>query len=235
MKLCRAYCSEIPQNVLKNKSSIFHKSKSVLPLPTQILHPFYSPSRNEELTACFKEVRPELLDGKRIMPCLLKDSVTLAPILKYCSLKFDTVRGVNKWLQEFNDGRSQKRYVFIDDKDTTKYCKPSKLEGTTPPEVKELAELFNAQEKDIELQTLDSVLDELLTSESFPVFCEDIFSYLLEHHVKSIENITVIVDSIKCRLHSDIDQFTVAENLIFQVLLCMKKKIWRPAANLWHH
>lgn len=224
MKFYRVYSSLIPKNTLKDKYAVFHKSKNQLPLPDQILHPFYVPSKNEEFVACFKEVRPSLLDGRRIVPCLMKESQVQGLKLVNCSLQFDTVRGVNRWLQSFRASRMNRSYVAIDENQAEDFVKPSRLDRAEIPQLNKLSELFGVQHsRRINSETLDTIVDQLCTSRDFPVFCEDIYFYLLQHHVNSIEKIIAMMDSIRTHIHSNIDQFKVVEGLILQILLSVKK------------
>lgn len=231
MRSCRLYSTAksgfIPKNPFLSNENTSKRAEGMVPSPEQIIHPFYTPGKTEEFTLCLREIKPSLLDGKPVIPALIGDSQTTKPMLRNCSLQFDSVRGVNRWLMELSSVRKislRSIYTCIDGKMIYELIKPSKLGKSNAPHLTHLTELFGTQHsQQINPKTLDTIVDQFVTNPELGVFSEDIYLYLLQHHVNSTDKIVAIIDSIKCRIHSDIDQFKVVETLALQILLSRNK------------
>lgn len=197
--------------------------RDVVPHPGQIIHPFYSPSATEELTTCFTESYPSLLNGKRIVPAVERNSNEAR--LEMRSLKFRSVRGVVDWLATFKSIRdSDTDYVLLDDKLISDLVKPSKLTRNNTPMISQLHDLFGTHDsKKINSRTLTAMVEQIVGGHESGFFCEDVYLYLMQHHVNSPEKMIAIIESIKSHLKSHIDQFKVIEALILQVLVTLKK------------
>lgn len=231
MRSCRLYSSVklgiTRKNPFANNENTSKRAEGIVPSPGQIIHPFYTPNKTEEFALCLREIKPSLLDGKPVIPALISDLQTTKPMLRNCTLKFGSVRGVNKWLMELSSIRRkslQSEHTFIDDKMIYKLVKPSKLGKFNDPHITKLKELFGIEHsQQINPKTLDTMVDQFVNNPELGMFSEDIYLYLLQHHINSTDKIVAIIDSIKCRIHSDIDQFKVAETLALQILLSLTK------------
>lgn len=210
----------LPRNPFKDKNVT-----DVVPSPGQMIHSFYSPSLTEELTTCFTEKYPSLLGGKPIMPALVRDPKTQEARLQMKSLTFKSVRGVVDWLETFRSMRSSdSTYEVLEDRMIADLVKPSKLTRVNTPLVSQLRELFGSQEsRKINSRTLNAMVEQFVNDRELGVFSEDVYLYLLQHHVNSPEKIISIIESIKLHLKSHIDQFSVVEALVLQILVSLKK------------
>lgn len=214
----------IPRNFFLDGKSRFQK-KNLTPLPHQIIHPFYTPTRAAELSVCSKEVRGKLLEGEKVVPALVTDWKG-KPLLRNRFIIFDTVRGANHWLQEYADRRKQAEkmvYRTLEDQ-PDRLITPSKLHKSNVPLVGKLTELFgSARTSELNSAAVDSIVDDLVNDVEIRFFCEDVYMYLLQHHVNSGGKLIAIIESINSHMVPGIDQLKVAETLVLQIVLSIQR------------
>lgn len=214
----------IPRNFFLDHKSRYQKNK-LTPLPHQIIHPFYAPTRTAELAACSKEVRGKLLEGQKVVPALVTDWKG-KPLLRNRSMKFDTVKGVNLWLQEYTSRRKEAGEVVYRtlEGQPEALITPSKLYRSNVPLLDKVTELFGSERtKHLNSAALDSIVDELVNDKEKNLFCEDVYMYLLQHHVNSEGKLIAIIESIKSHMEASIDQLKVAESLVLQLVLSVQR------------
>lgn len=159
------------------------------------------------------------------MPALVKDSKTQQPRLQMKSLKFRSVRGVADWLDSFASiRRNASSCKVLDDSTISDLIKPSKLTKVNTPMMAQLRELFGRRDsQQVNSRTLNAIVEQFVSNQDLGVFSEDVYLYLLQHHVNSAEKIISIIESIKLHLKSNIDQFNVIEALVLQILVSLKR------------
>ncbi|GAV49399.1 hypothetical protein ZYGR_0P00420 [Zygosaccharomyces rouxii] len=228
----------IPRNFFLDSKSRYQKN-GLTPLPHQIIHPFYTPTRAAELSACSKEVRGKLLEGLKVVPALVTDWKG-KPLLRNRFIKFDTVKGVNVWLQGYASRRKEAEGVIYRtlEGQPEKLITPSKLHRSNVPLVDKVTELFGSERtKHLNSAALDSIVDELVNDREKNLFCEDVYIYLLQHHVNSEGKLIAIIESIKSHMEADIDQLKVAETLILQLVLSVQRNrlpVTKELVNAYH-
>lgn len=228
----------IPKNFFLDQKSRYQKNK-LTPLPHQIIHPFYTPTRAAELAASSKEIRSKLLGGLKVVPALITNWEG-KPLLRNRFIKFDTVKGVNLWLQEYSSrrkGAEEAVYRTLEGQPEA-LITPSKLYRSKVPLVGKLTELFGSERtKHLNSTALDSVVDELVNDKEKNLYCEDVYMYLLQHHVNSEGKLIAIIESIKSHMGANIDQLKVAESLVLQLLLSVnrnKLSLTKELVNAYH-
>lgn len=231
MRPCRFYSSRkvpgVPRNPLKHLNGSKQGATLLVPSPSHIVHPFYTPSSTEEIIACSTESFPALLDGKQIVPSLVNDPAAAAYRIEMSSLKFKWVRGVSSWLEELSNithSSSQVDYKILDERMTPFLSKPSKLSTREHPLISTLRQLFVVEESHkISPVTLNAIIEQFVNDRDLGVFSEDVYLYLLQNHVNSTEKILTIIESIRQHLSTDIDQLKVTEELVLNLLISLKK------------
>lgn len=226
----------VPRNSLKHRDGLKNAVPSMVPSPSHIVHPFYAPSTTEEIVACSTETFPALLDGKPIVPSLINDPGAATYRLEMSSLKFRCVRGVSSWLGDLKtirDSSSQSEYKVLNEAMVLPLLKPSKITRMNHPLIMNLKQLFSDQGSyQINPSTLDAIIEQFVSDKGLGVFSEDVFLYLLQHHVNSTGKIVTIIESIKSHLSTDIDQLRVVEELVLQTLVSLKKNQLQVTPNL---
>lgn len=215
---------QVPHNIFSGLRSRYQKH-AVAPLPGQIIHPFYTPTKTAELAACSQEVRGRLVEGRKVFPVLSRDAKD-QPILENRAVVWDTVKGANQWIQDFARQTTQAEdavHLVLEGRPDSLIV-PSKLHKSGAPLMDKLVDLFGAERsKHFNSAALDSLVDELVSDETSSVFCEDIYLYLLQHHVNSAGKLIAIIDSIMAHMAVDIDQMQVAETLVLQILFSFQR------------
>lgn len=125
------------------------------------------------------------------MPALVRDPKTQEARLQMKSLTFKSVRGVVDWLETFRSMRSSdSTYEVLEDRMIADLVKPSKLTRVNTPLVSQLRELFGSQEsRKINSRTLNAMVEQFVNDRELGVFSEDVYLYLLQHHVNSPEKL----------------------------------------------
>lgn len=231
MKPCRLYSTctvrGVPRNPLKHRIGAKKGLSLSVPPPSHIVHPFYTPSTTEEIIACSTETFPALLDGKPIMPSLVNDTPAGSYHLEMSSLRFKCVRGVANWLDDLSTvvgSSSQLDFKTLNSQTAELLQKPSKLTRIKHPLISTLRELFSVEKsQQINPATLNAIIEQFISDKDLGVFSEDIYLYLLQHHVNSTDKFLTIIESIKQHLTTDIDQLKVVEVLILHLLVSLKK------------
>ncbi|QLL34197.1 hypothetical protein HG536_0G00540 [Torulaspora globosa] len=231
MKPCRIYSTcnvrGVPRNPLKHRIGPKQGLPLSVPSPSHIVHPFYTPSTTEEIIACSTETLPALLDGKQIMPSLLNEKPAGSYHLEMSSLRFKCVRGVANWLEDFSafaGSSSELDYRVLNQQMTGLLLKPSKLSRMKHPLISTLKELFAVEKsQQINPATLNAIVEQFISDRDLGVFSEDIYLYLLQHHVNSTDKILTIIESIKLHLATDIDQLKVIEELVLHLLVSLER------------
>ncbi|QLQ80114.1 hypothetical protein HG537_0D01140 [Torulaspora globosa] len=240
MKSCRLYSTckvrGIPRNPLKHRIGVKQGVPLSVPSPSHIVHPFYVPSTTEEIIACSTETFPALLDGKPIVPSLVNDTSAGSYHLEMSSLRFKCVRGVANWLADLStvaNSSSQVDYRALNQQMTDLPLKPSKLSRIKHPLISTLRELFAIEKsQQINPATLNAIIEQFINDKDLGVFSEDIYLYLLQHHVNSTDKILTIIESIKLHLATTIDQLKVVEQLVLHLLVSLKRNKLTITANL---
>lgn len=165
------------------------------------------------------------MEGKKVFPALSRDAKN-QPILEGRAVVWDTVKGANQWIQDYAQRRTESGeaiHLALEAKADSLII-PSKLHKSSGPLVTRLVDLFGAERSQhFNSVALDSLVDEFVNEESSRVFCEDVYLYLLQHHVNSVGKLIAIINSIVAHMAINIDQIQVAETLVLQILRSLQR------------
>ncbi|CEP60215.1 Aep1p LALA0_S01e05644g [Lachancea lanzarotensis] len=192
------------------------------------IHPFYRPNVAERAILCATESCPHLLDGHKIVPAVIKRPRDSTTTLVNARWIFKSSHAVQNWLKEFNEfevTRQAESFVLIQERDIEQIIRPSRLNPSQFSELQKFAELYKTQDT----STLDTVLvsgliESLTSLPVIKVFSEEVFLYILQHYCSSKHGVIGLTHSMIEFLHKDIDDIKVAELLVLQLLITLKKK-----------
>lgn len=216
----------IPKNPHKNlEDGSFRKFKRVVPSFEETIHPFYSPNILERAGLCMSETAPELMDGKPVVPAIIKHPRTSQATLVNSKLHFDSVEESSKWLQYLRRGTMSNSHLrIINEHDIEGLIRPSRLDRSETPKLQQFASLFeNKDDTAINSVMVSSIIESLVAGKDKIIFSEEVFLYILQHYCKTVNGFTSVVHSISEFLRKDIDDFKVAEILLLQVMVKFKR------------
>ncbi|SCU83169.1 LAME_0C04214g1_1 [Lachancea meyersii CBS 8951] len=198
----------------------------VVPAYSDTIHPFYGPNVAERAILSSTEDCPVLLDGCKIVPAIIKHPRDHTPTLVNGRWIFKSGHGVSKWLEDFRavEAANGTPFAVIEDRDVEQILRPSRLNPSQFPDLQKFAELYRQQDAAAPDSVLISGLIESLTSlPVIKVFSEEVFLYILQHYCSSKHGVVGVAHSIVQFLHKDIDDIKVAELLVLQLLVTIKK------------
>ncbi|SCU96325.1 LANO_0E13212g1_1 [Lachancea nothofagi CBS 11611] len=220
--------SIIAKNPHKNlDNGTFRRFPRIIPEYDESIHPFYLPNSIERALLCASESTPQLLEGRKIVPSIIKRPRDQKSALVNARWLFDSVVEANEWLNAYRTGKSlnQKNITVLRFHDADKVLRRSHLNQSQVPQIKQFASLFMKKDADaLNCVMITNMVESMMFCHETKLFSEEVFLYILQHYCNSRHGIIGVVQSIVNFLQKDIDDMSVAEVLLLQVLTTIKEK-----------
>ena len=216
----------VPKNAFRKLNLNLEKTLYAVPSAKNIIHPFYKPSKIEELIACFTEGIPKLLDGKSIVPTIIEDSRSLKPTLMDSKLEFQSVNGICSWLHEYSELKSDSsvNYVPMKKEDINDSISVVNIKLEDHKNGRDIGELFEEYaQNNLDENYFNNIIRSGTLTQNSKLFLEDVYCFLLQNYVNSNHHITLIINSIKNHLNDEIVNLNIVQKLITQILVTIKQ------------
>lgn len=205
--------STIPVNKYKTLDNIFKTTNTNIPNGHQVLHPFYSPNILERGILCMTEVRPCLLDGEKIIPAVIKVPKNFEDKIVNGIFVFDTVKGMNQWIQIFV--RARNSYSKLSLIEGEYEIRASKLHGL----LSDCFPFFPNISNSVSKNDITMIVKTLIERPNVVIYTEEVFLYLLQEYPKLTYS---IMDSLVEFIGTRIEEKMSIQMLIAQSLKNLK-------------